>query len=145
MRIEGQTNFSMEKLFKGSGVEKSNGSFANILNNSSEKLHYEALSRLVKLVDLQGEKLIKHRTIENFRDYKKFIQRFVQEAVSSGLHLADRHDTYADGNVKTVQIIEVIDDKLLELYEEVMNMEEDRIAILSLVGEIKGLIINLYM
>lgn len=72
MRIDGQTNFSIEKISKGAGVERSTDAFSNMLYNSRIKLHHEALNRLVELVEFQGQKLIKHRTVENYRDYKIF-------------------------------------------------------------------------
>ncbi len=44
----------------------------------------------------------------------------------------------------SMTIVKQIDEKLMELTEQMMNQEEKSIQILGLIGEIKGLLINLY-
>lgn len=41
-------------------------------------------------------------------------------------------------------IVKEVDEKLLELTEVMMNQEKKAVNILGLIGEIKGLLINLY-
>lgn len=43
-----------------------------------------------------------------------------------------------------LQIIEKVDEKLIELTDELLKQEEENILILGKLGEIKGLIINLF-
>jgi uncharacterized protein YaaR (DUF327 family) len=42
-------------------------------------------------------------------------------------------------------VVETVDEKLSELTDELMKKEESSIDILGKVGEIKGLLINIYM
>ena len=96
-------------------------------------------------LETQGKVLVKQRTLENLRDYKKMVKEFIGEAVNGGLQLSEKQSYYSNGNTKTHQIVEIVDQKLLELQDEVMNNEDNGLEILQLVGEIKGLLINLYM
>ena len=43
-----------------------------------------------------------------------------------------------------MKTVKMIDEKLIRLTEDVMDKENDGIAILGQIGEIKGLLINLY-
>lgn len=142
MRIERQPNFPIGQLQKGTTESKSTSTFSSMMSHSQSKLQLESLmSRL----ENQGRVLVNQRTLENLRDYKKMVKEFIGEAVHGGLQLSDKQSYYPNGNSKTHQIVEVVDQKLLELQDEVMNNEENGLEILQLVGEIKGLLINLYM
>ena len=50
----------------------------------------------------------------------------------------------ASGQSRMLAIIEKIDEKLVELTDELLQKEEENIKILGILGEIKGLIINIY-
>ncbi len=142
MRIERQPNFPIGQLQKGTTESKSTSTFSSMMSHSHSKLQLESLmSRL----ENQGRVLVNQRTLENLRDYKKMVKEFIGEAVHGGLQLSDKQSYYPNGNAKTHQLVEVVDQKLLELQDEVMNNEENGLEILQLVGEIKGLLINLYM
>lgn len=43
-----------------------------------------------------------------------------------------------------MKTVETIDAKLVELSEEILNKEKSSLEILEMIGEIKGLLINLY-
>jgi uncharacterized protein YaaR (DUF327 family) len=113
-----------------------------MMSRSQSKLQLEAL---MSHLERQGQVLIQSRTIEHLRDYKKVVEEFVREAVSSGLQLSEKQSYHPNGHMKTHQIVEKVDEKLLELHDEVMNKEESGLEVLRLVGEVKGLLINLYM
>jgi uncharacterized protein YaaR (DUF327 family) len=49
-----------------------------------------------------------------------------------------------NGNSRSLKIIEQVDQSLVELADEVVNKESSTIDILAKIGEIKGLLINLY-
>ncbi|TWT03752.1 DUF327 family protein [Planomicrobium sp. CPCC 101079] len=120
-------------------------SFANVIRKSQVKMQHDALNQLISRVDIQGQKLAKQKTLENLRDYKKLVKQFIGEALNSGLQLSEKQSFHSGGGMKTHQLIEVIDKKLLELQDEVLANEKDSIDLLELIGEIKGLLINLYM
>lgn len=145
MRIESQTNFSNERLAKNTAENKAAGSFAAAINKSQSKFQLDSLNLLMKHVDVQGEKLAKQRTLENLLHYKNSIKRFIGETLHSGLKLSDKQSLNSHGGMKTHQLIEVIDEKLIEIHDEVINNEVEEIDLLRLIGEMKGLLINLYM
>ena len=145
LRIERQTNFPSDRLHKTPVENKSSDTFASMVRKSQSKLQHESLNQLMTRVDSQGQKLANQRTLENLRDYKNIVKQFIGESLSYGLQLSDKQSFNPSGGMKNHQLIEVIDQKLIEIHDEVLNNEKEGFDILQLVGEIKGLLINLYM
>lgn len=117
--------------------------FQEMLNRSQKQLHQENMSHLLRQIEDQGKQLAERRTIENLKQYKKLVQQMLEEAVRQGLSLAEKQGTVR-GRPKVYRLVEHIDQKLIQLAEDVLNEERTRLDILSLVGEIQGLLINLY-
>lgn len=145
MRIEGQTKFPGELLRKGAAEGKAADSFANVMRNSQAKLQLDSLNQLMDRIDLQGQRLARQRTIENLIDYKNSVKQFVSESLSYGLQLSEKQSFHPNGGMKSHQLVEVIDEKLLAINDEVLDNEKEGIDVLQLVGEVKGLLVNLYM
>jgi len=145
LRIDRQTNLLSDRLHKTPVENKSSDSFANVIRKSQSKLQMDSLNQLMTRVDAQGQKLANQKTLENLRDYKNLVKQFVGESLSYGLQLSEKQSFNPSGGMKNHQLIEVIDKKLIEIHDEVLNNEKEGFDILQLVGEIKGLLINLYM
>lgn len=145
MRIDGQNNIQNERLSKQAAGNKTNELFSIAMKKSQSKLHNDSLNQLMSRVDTQGQKLSNQRTLENLLNYKQAVKQFLGESIRHGLHLSDEQSQAFGGGMKTHQMIKVIDKKLIEIQDEVLNNEEDGIGTLDLVGEIKGLLVNLYM
>lgn len=145
MRIGMQTNFSNDRISKNAVESKTSDSFANVMKKSQNKMHLDSLNQLMSRVDTQGQKLAKQRTLENLLDYKNLVKEFIGESLSFGMQLSEKQSFNQSGGMKTHQLVEVIDQKLIEVQDEVLNNENEGLNTLRLVGEIKGLLINLYM
>ena len=142
MRIDRQMNIPNDRLSRNTVENKPNDLFANAIRKSQSKLQ---LDSLMSRVDAQGQRLAKQRTLENLIEYKNAVKQFIGESMSHGMQLSDKQSFHPHGGMKTHQLVEVIDKKLIELQDEVLNNEKDGIDTLRAVGEIKGLLINLYM
>lgn len=145
MRIDRQTNFPSDRIQKTQVENKSADSFANVIRKSQAKMQLDTLNQLMSRIDTQGQKLARQKTLENLRDYKKLVKQFIGESLNLGLQLTEKQSFHPGGGMKTHQLIEVIDQKLLELQDGVLLDEKEGIELLELIGEIKGLLINLYM
>jgi uncharacterized protein YaaR (DUF327 family) len=145
LRIDGQTAFLGERIQKSAGETKNIDSFANAMKKTQTKHQIDSLKGLLDRVDMHGQKLAKQRTLENLIAYKSVVKQFVSESLSYGLKLTDKESFHPNGGMKAHQLVEIIDEKLLEVQDEVLSNEEDGLNTLEMVGEIKGLLINLYM
>lgn len=145
MRVESQMKLPGDRLPLNKAENKSTDSFASAIKQSQANLQMETLNQLMTRIDAQGQKLAKYKTLENLRDYKSAVKQFVKESVEYGLQFSEKQSFHPYGGMKTHQLVEVIDQKLMELHDETLSKEQEGINTLSLIGEIKGLLINLYM
>lgn len=118
--------------------------FSEIISRQEVQLYKEQLDRLLADVQFAGERLGKSRNFQDLVKYKSLVKQLVKETVEAGMELKQSHswNRFAEGRV--LQTVELIDEKLVELTEEMLEDEKQSIDILGKVGEIKGLLINLY-
>lgn len=119
-------------------------SFQKLVQSEALHLRQQELEKIVQEITIQGEKLARYRTLKELAKFKRLIKGFLQETISGSLKLQQRHSIGFDGTSRKLTIVKEIDEKLVELTEDVMNQEKKTVDILGLIGEIKGLIINLY-
>lgn len=119
-------------------------SFKTSMENQSGKMKLDQLTRLLSDIEAFGKRLTKSRNFKDLARFKGLVKRFVKEAVDSGLshETSKSFDLY--GNSRTLGLVKEIDDKLIQLTEEMMDQEKPAIDLLERIGEIKGLLINLY-
>lgn len=103
----------------------------------------EKLSGLMNEIDAQGKMICEHMDIRDMRKYRSLIRDFMNEVVSrshkfSRENFLDRH-----GRHRVFGIIKVLDKNLDELAEELIKEEKDHISILSKIGEIRGLLLDI--
>jgi uncharacterized protein len=119
-------------------------SFQKIMSTYSKDLTKDHLQQILENIDQQGQKLSENPTFHELRKYKDLVKQFMGEVTKSGvaLYQTETWDPYA-GN-KTLKTIQTIDRKLIELTNQVLNQQDKGLSILERIGEIKGLLINLY-
>jgi uncharacterized protein YaaR (DUF327 family) len=133
-KVKAKQDTSMEKI-----------SFTEVMAKKREDLVMEKLKKLMEEIEDQGNVLAESQTIEDLRKYKKLVREFLDEAVKNGLALEERRGFNRRGRTKIYKIVTEVDKKLLELTDAVIKKQEKGLRILDLVGEIKGLLINVYV
>ncbi|MFB1051094.1 YaaR family protein [Paraliobacillus sp. JSM ZJ581] len=124
--------------------QKINKKFDVMVASQTQKLQHEQLTELVKNITLQGERLARYRSFKDLAKYKRLVKDFVKEAVQYGMDLNHSHSFNFQGNNRKLTLVKEIDEKLVQLTEVVLEQERRSIDILDVIGEIKGLLINLY-
>lgn len=105
---------------------------------------YARFNQLIEEIDEQGKILAEKRTVEELRKYKQLVKEFIEDAVNHGLELQERRGFNRRGRTKIYKIVQEVDRKLLDLTNAVLEKQKSSLDILEMVGEIKGLLINLY-
>ncbi|OES46047.1 YaaR family protein [Domibacillus iocasae] len=125
-------------------VAKASTTFTDVIANKRQNAALEKMNGMMKDIETQGEKLAEHRTIDDLRKYKKMVKEFMEEAVNSGLQLEEQRGFNRRGRTKVYKIVKEVDSRLTQLANDVINKEKSQLDILSKVGEIQGLLINIY-
>ncbi|WP_112179091.1 MULTISPECIES: YaaR family protein [Paraliobacillus] len=145
MKINQEMRSQVEAARTKSLPQKTNGkSFDSMVATQGQKLMNHQLEEMMKGITLQGERLARYRSFKDLAKYKRLVKDFVKEAVNYGMDLKHSHSFNLQGNNRKLTLVDEVDEKLLALTEVVLEQEKRSIGLLDLIGEIKGLLINLY-
>ncbi|MDR7235686.1 YaaR family protein [Neobacillus drentensis] len=146
MKIQDSIRMNMgdPRLSTSERTTSTSASFQKIMNSYSKELTQDHLHQLLKDIDQQGIQLSEKPNFKELHKYKNLVKQFMGEVTKNGLglHQTESWDPYS-GN-KTLKTVQVLDRKLMELTDHVLNQQNAGISILERIGEIKGLLINLY-
>ena len=118
--------------------------FTEIMAQKRDDAQVEKFNKRLLEIERQGERLAEHRTVEDLNKFKKLVKDLMDDAVKFGLKLEERQGFNRRGRSKIYKIIKEVDKKLLEVTDAVLDKQKNNIDILALVGEVKGLIVNIY-
>ncbi|MCY7710201.1 YaaR family protein [Bacillus safensis] len=145
MKINQDMRLRLEKrelqAMKGN---QTSASFKASMETQSGKLRLEQLTVMLSDIEVFGKKLAKSRNLKDLARFKGLVKRFVKETVDNGLNIETSRSFDIYGNTRTLALVKALDEKLIELTEEMMDQEKPSIDLLERIGEIKGLLINLY-
>ena len=101
------------------------------------------LGTLMEEITMQGDKLAKKRDIKDMKRYRGLIKEFMNEIVSRSHSFSRENFLDRRGRHRVYGIIRLVDENLDELAKELMKDEQDHLAILSKIGEIRGLLLDI--
>ncbi|WP_114570103.1 YaaR family protein [Exiguobacterium flavidum] len=119
--------------------------FSALMQEKREHKGYERLQQKLTLVQEQGELLAESQTIENLESYKEKIKDFLKDALDQSLSLEEKRGFNRRGRTKIYKVVEQVDAKLLALTDTVISGESRRLDILDQVGEIRGMLVNVFV
>lgn len=126
-------------------VTPNDGSFKfTLISNIGEQELQQKLGVLMEEIAGQGKRISKHRDVRDMRKYRSLIKNFMNEIVNHS-HKFSR-ENYLDrrGRHRVYGIIKLVDENLDELAKELMKEEQDTIAILNKIDEIRGLLLDIF-
>lgn len=119
-------------------------SFKSNLEESIKKELRKQLSRMLVDIEEEGKIMVKRRTLNEVLKYKNLVKKFLDLVVKNIYHLSETVNLNPRGKQNILVAIESIDKSLEDLLKLVLNQEVDNLRILEKVGEIQGLLIDLY-
>ena len=123
---------------------QSDGSFKFILASNVEEAELsERLNSLMTQITEQGEKITKHMDIGDMRRYRELVKDFMNEVVNRSHEFSRENFLDRRGRHRVYGLVRLVDKNLDDLAAELIKDEKDNLAILSKVGEIRGLLIDI--
>lgn len=121
------------------------GSFKFTLASHIEEAELQArLQTLMEEITMQGEKLSKRRDVRDMKHYRGLVKEFLNEVVTHSHSFSRENFLDRKGRHRVYGIIRLIDENLDQLAQELMKDEKDNIAILNKIGEIQGLLLDIF-
>ena len=115
-----------------------------LVSKIEEKDLQEKLGSLMKKIDEQGEKITKHMDITDMKRYRSLVKEFMNEVVSHSHEFSRENFLDRRGRHRVYGIVRLVDKNLDELAQELVKDEKDNIAVLGKVGEIRGLLLDIF-
>ncbi|MEG0805727.1 MAG: YaaR family protein [Lachnospiraceae bacterium] len=126
-------------------VEKGDGTFKFTLASQIEETQLqEKVNHLLSDITTQGEQLAKHMDIRDMKKYRELVKDFLGEVVYRSHKFSRENFLDRRGRHRVYGIVRLIDENLDELARELMNDEKDHINILDRIGEIRGLLLDIF-
>lgn len=124
-------------------VDKSDGSFKFTLSSKIEEAELqEKLNGLMEDITTQGEKLAEHMDIRDMKKYRELVKDFLNEVVNRSHKFSRENFLDRRGRHRVYGIVKLIDKNLDDLASELVKDEKDHLTILSKIGEIRGLLLD---
>lgn len=121
------------------------GTFKFTLASHIEEAELQArLQNLMEDITMQGQKLSKRRDLRDMKHYRGLIKEFLNEVVTHSHAFSRENFLDRRGRHRVYGIIRLIDENLDQLAQELMKDEKDNLAILNKIGEIRGLLLDIF-
>lgn len=125
-------------------VRESDGAFKFTLVSHVEEQELQArLTTLMEEITMQGDKLAKKRDVRDMKRYRGLIKEFMNEIINRSHSFSRENFLDRKGRHRVYGIVRLVDENLDELARELMKDEQDHLAILAKIGEIRGLLLDI--
>lgn len=126
-------------------VQQTDDTFKFMLASNIEEAGLaERLNLMMEEIVMQGDKIVKRMDVRDMRRYRTLIKEFMNEIVNRSHKFSRENFLDRRGRHRVYGIIRLVDEKLDELAQELVNEECDKIAILAKVDEIRGLLLDIF-
>lgn len=125
--------------------QPTDGTFKFMLASHVEEAELQArLQTLMEEITMQGDKLAKRRDVKDMKHYRGLVKEFMNEVVTRSHSFSRENFLDRRGRHRVYGIIRLVDENLDQLAQELMKDEKDNIAILNKIGEIRGLLLDIF-
>ena len=126
-------------------AQPTDGTFKFMLASHIEESELQArLQGLMEEITMQGERLSKRRDVKDMKHYRGLVKEFLNEVVTHSHSFSRENFLDRRGRHRVYGIIRLVDENLDQLAQELMKDEKDNLAILNKIGEIKGLLLDIF-
>lgn len=130
---------------QSTAIKPTDGSFKFTLASHIQEADLQArLNGLMEEITMQGERLSKKRDIRDMKKYRGLIKEFMNEIINRSHEFSRENFLDRRGRHRVYGIVRLIDEKLDELAQELVKDEKDNLAILAKIGEIRGLLLDIF-
>ena len=126
-------------------VVQGDGSFKFTLSSAISDAQLQAkVESLMMDITNQGERIARHMDIRDLKQYRGLVRDFLNEVVYRSHKFSRENFLDRRGRHRVYGIIRRIDENLDALAEELVADEQDHLAILARIGEIEGLLLDIF-
>lgn len=126
-------------------TQQTNGDFKFILSSQISDQDLQArLNSMMEEITMQGKMIGKKKDITDMRKYRTLVKSFLNEIITRSHSFSRENFLDRKGRHRVYGIIRLIDENLDELAQELLKEEKDHLAILGRIGDIEGLLLDIF-
>ena len=126
-------------------VQQDDGTFKFTLTSAiADASLEEKLNLLLNNISVQGQLIARHMDIRDMKKYRGMVKDFLNEVVNRSHKFSRENFLDRRGRHRVYGIVKLVDENLDELARELVKEEADHISILGRIGEIRGLLLDLF-
>lgn len=144
MEVQKVSRATINRVEKKDDAPTESVSFTEVMHKKKSDVLFERFQTMAQEIEAQGKKLAESQTVEDLKKYKRLVKQFLDDAVKNGLQLEEQRGFSRGGRTRIYKIVKEVDKKLIDLTNAVLQKEQKGLDLLGLIGEIQGLIINIY-
>ncbi|GGD99371.1 YaaR family protein [Paenibacillus nasutitermitis] len=118
--------------------------FTDVMMHQDEQRTMEQLQQKLQDIHNQGERLSRSMTVRELQLYRRMIKKFLEDTVKRGVGMKETKGFDRRGRIKRYKLLDEVDSALLSMGEELLDTEEGRLELLQKIGDIRGILINLF-
>ncbi|MFF2484414.1 YaaR family protein [Paenibacillus sp. NPDC058071] len=119
-------------------------SFADAMIQQDAQRTHEELQQKLQDIHNQGDKLARMMTVRELKLYRQMVKRFLEDTVRRGVGIKDIRGFDRRGRIKRYKLLDELDEALIAMAEELLETEQGRLELLGKLGEIRGMLINMF-
>ena len=101
------------------------------------------VTQMLNDITLQGKLIAKHMDIREMKKYRGLIKDFLNEIVNRSHKFSRENFLDRRGRHRVYGIVRLVDEKLDELAQALVEDEKNQIDMLNKIGEIEGLLLDI--
>lgn len=145
MEIKVNDTMPVSSVENTSNISKVDQGFKFTLTSAIEEVQLQQrLNTLLDEITNQGERIAQHMDIRDMKKYRGLVKDFLNEVVTRSHKFSRENFLDRKGRHRVYGIVRLVDQNLDELASELVKEEVDHISILSKIGEIQGLLLDIF-
>ncbi|MEO3947936.1 YaaR family protein [Gorillibacterium sp. CAU 1737] len=115
-------------------------SFADIMQQQGGNPRDPDLARTLDQIQQQADRLARSMNVRELHEYKRMVKRYLERTARRGIGLKGTKGRDRSGKDRAYLLLDEIDRELVLLADELLDSEQGRLALLTSIGEIRGLL-----
>jgi len=140
-----KNNSQLNSIAKNTNSSETQPAFLQILEKKRSENWQNYIETKLREIDEAGKKLSDSPTVDNVVKYKQLIKELLEDTVNNGLTLMQKKSSQGGRKTNLLTTIQEIERKLLDLTDETLSRNAEPLQIIDLIGQIRGLLIDLYL
>ena len=122
-----------------------NGKFEEIVQTTQTKEVEDKITNMIDTVEKLKSMLEYDMSVDNLMEYKKELKSFIDYYTKHELQMQDVFMTDRKGYTKKMQVVKTLNEKLNHMTSNMLETHLGHLKMLKDIGEVQGLIVNLYL